>query len=50
MDQTEYVRAPWYLRLQWWFVARIWDFGRSFEEVGADSPDLVNPLWRRSWL
>ncbi|NTV63198.1 MAG: hypothetical protein HGA65_06640 [Oscillochloris sp.] len=45
--QTDYVCAPWYLRLRWWIDACIWHLGHSFEEISADSADLVNPLWRR---
>jgi hypothetical protein len=45
--QTEYVPAPWYLRLRWWFAAQLWCLGRSFTETAAESPDLANPLWRR---
>ncbi len=45
--ETEYVRAPWHLRLRWWLVARLWSWGRDMEEIGAESPDLANPLWRR---
>lgn len=45
--QTEYVRAPWHLRLRWWFASWLWCWCRSFEETSVESPDLANPLWRR---
>lgn len=44
---TEYVRAPWRLRLRWWLLARFWCWCRGFEELEARSPEQANPLWRR---
>lgn len=44
---TEYRLAPWYLRLRWWCVAGFWGWCKGFEELGVDSPEQANPLWRR---
>lgn len=45
--QTDYVRAPWPLRLRWWLAGQLWSWGRSFEDMGAQSADQANPWWRR---
>lgn len=44
---VEYRVAGWQLRLRWWLLARLWSWGKGFEEFGAASPELANPLWRR---
>lgn len=44
---TEYRLAPWHLRLRWWFAACFWRWCRSFAEVGAETPEQVNPFWHR---
>ncbi len=44
---TEYTPTPWYLRIQWWVAGHLWCWGRSFEELSIDAPDLANPYWRR---
>ncbi len=43
----DYIRAPWQLRVSWWLAERLWSWGRGFEEMGAQSADQINPLWRR---
>ena len=43
----EYVLAPWYLRVRWWAIACWWGWCSSFEQSAAESPEQVNPLWRR---
>lgn len=45
--EIEFVRAPWHLRLRWWFAAQLWHWRHSFGPGQADAPDLANPLWRR---
>ncbi|WP_165774704.1 hypothetical protein [Candidatus Viridilinea mediisalina] len=44
---TDYVVAPWHLRLRWWCAARFWCWCKSFEELQIDTPDQANPLWRK---
>lgn len=44
---TEYVQAPWRLRLRWWLVGRFWCWCRGLEELDVRSPEQANPLWRR---
>lgn len=43
----EYSLAPWHLRLRWWVLARFYCWCKSFEQVGAEAPEHVNPLWKR---
>lgn len=45
--ETEYIRAPWHLRLRWWLAARLWYMNQGLADISNDSPDLINPLWRR---
>jgi hypothetical protein len=47
MAETEYVLAPWHLRLIWWLTARLWGWGRGLLATSAEAPDLASPLWRR---
>jgi hypothetical protein len=44
---TEYCLAPWHLRVRWWLASRFSRWCSTFEESGAQSPEQVNPLWRR---
>lgn len=44
---TEYVQAPWHLRLRWWLAARFWCWCRGFDELDVRSPEQANPLWKR---
>jgi len=43
---TEYVAAPWHLRLRWWVIAYWWGWCDSFEQSAAELPEQANPLWR----
>jgi hypothetical protein len=44
---VEYTPTPWYLRISWWIAAHVWCWGRNFEELSIDSPEMANPFWRR---
>lgn len=44
---TEYVLAPWHMRLRFWLGERLWCWCRSFEQDGLESPEQANPLWWR---
>jgi hypothetical protein len=44
---TEYNLAPWHVKLCWWLEARLWWWGKSFEEHGAASPEQAHPFWRK---
>jgi hypothetical protein len=45
---TDYMTPPWHLRLCWWLAALIWGWGAGCEELSTTSPELANPLWKRS--
>ena len=42
---TEYVLAPWHLRLRWWLAACFWRWCQSFAESDAETTSQVNPYW-----
>jgi hypothetical protein len=44
---TEYCLAPWHLRVRWWLAACFYSWCYGLEQSGAESPEQVNPLWRR---
>ncbi len=44
---VEYRVAPLALRLRWWIEGWIWRWGQTAAALGAESPDLQNPFWRR---
>ncbi|WP_172450725.1 hypothetical protein [Candidatus Chloroploca asiatica] len=44
---TEYVLAPWHLRLRWWACGFFWSWCQGFEAHHVTSPEQANPLWRR---
>lgn len=44
--RVEYTLAPWHLRLRWWMAEVLWGWGKSFEDMGAQSADQANPWWR----
>jgi hypothetical protein len=45
--KIDYVRAPWHLRVRWWFAARLAAWGQGFAAQSAGAPELANPLWKR---
>jgi hypothetical protein len=45
--EIEYCVAPWHMRLWFWLQERYWCWCQSFQQPGVESPEQVNPLWRR---
>lgn len=44
---TEYVLAPWHLRVRWWLEAGLWWLCERFTVPVESSPEQANPFWRR---
>ncbi|MFV9504691.1 MAG: hypothetical protein AB4911_09010 [Oscillochloridaceae bacterium umkhey_bin13] len=44
---TEYMLAPWHLRLGWWLMGQLWRFGQLFIITEEAHPEQINPLWHR---
>lgn len=45
--ETEYVLAPWHLRVRWWLLAGFWRVCDVFAPIVDESPEQQHPLWRR---
>jgi hypothetical protein len=45
--ETDYLLAPWQLRVRWWLLAGFWRLCDSFAPLVDERPAQQNPLWQR---
>lgn len=44
---TQYILAPWHMRMRWWLALCFWRWSQSFVALHIEDPGQANPLWHR---